>query len=68
MIGAVGRNAHAAADRGRERMDRNRILAGNGGEEGNGFVDARVLSIFEGADETLALRVIARRLAERAAG
>jgi (2S)-methylsuccinyl-CoA dehydrogenase len=32
------------------------------------FVDARVLSIFEGADETLALRVIARRLAERAAG
>ena len=31
------------------------------------FVDARVLSIFEGADETLALRVIARRLAEDAA-
>ena len=31
------------------------------------YVDARVLSIFEGADETLALRVIARRLAERAA-
>src|SRR5579884_2340476 len=30
------------------------------------FVDARVLSIFEGADEVLALRVIARRLAERA--
>lgn len=30
------------------------------------FVDARVLSIFEGADETLALRVIARRLAEAA--
>jgi (2S)-methylsuccinyl-CoA dehydrogenase len=30
------------------------------------FVDARVLSIFEGADETLALRVIARRLAEQA--
>ncbi|TML63904.1 MAG: acyl-CoA dehydrogenase [Actinobacteria bacterium] len=29
------------------------------------FVDARVLSIFEGADETLALKVIARRLAER---
>jgi (2S)-methylsuccinyl-CoA dehydrogenase len=29
------------------------------------FVDARVLSIFEGADETLALRVIARRLTER---
>ena len=28
------------------------------------FVDARVLSIFEGADETLCLRVIARRLAE----
>jgi (2S)-methylsuccinyl-CoA dehydrogenase len=27
------------------------------------FVDARVLSIFEGADETLALKVIARRLA-----
>jgi (2S)-methylsuccinyl-CoA dehydrogenase len=26
------------------------------------FVDARVLSIFEGADETLALKVIARRL------
>jgi (2S)-methylsuccinyl-CoA dehydrogenase len=31
------------------------------------FVDARVLSIFEGADETLALKVIARRLIERAA-
>ena len=30
------------------------------------FADARVLSIFEGADETLCLRVIARRLAERA--
>ncbi|MCA1727557.1 MAG: acyl-CoA/acyl-ACP dehydrogenase [Actinobacteria bacterium] len=29
------------------------------------FVDARVLSIFEGADETLCLRLIARRLAER---
>jgi (2S)-methylsuccinyl-CoA dehydrogenase len=29
------------------------------------FVDARVLPIFEGADETLALKVIARRLAER---
>ena len=27
------------------------------------FVDARVLSIFEGADETLCLKVIARRLA-----
>ena len=32
------------------------------------FVDARVLSIFEGADETLALKVIARRLVERARG
>jgi len=31
------------------------------------FVDARVLSIFEGADETLALKVVARRLGERAA-
>jgi len=31
------------------------------------FVDARVLSIFEGADETLALKVIARRLVEVAA-
>ncbi len=31
------------------------------------FVDARVLSIFEGADETLCLKVIARRLAETAA-
>jgi (2S)-methylsuccinyl-CoA dehydrogenase len=30
------------------------------------FVDARVLSIFEGADETLCLRVIARKLAEDA--
>jgi (2S)-methylsuccinyl-CoA dehydrogenase len=30
------------------------------------FADARVLSIFEGADETLCLKVIARRLAERA--
>lgn len=30
------------------------------------FVDARVLSIFEGADETLCLRVIAPRLAEAA--
>ena len=29
------------------------------------FVDARVLSIFEGADETLALKVIARALLER---
>jgi (2S)-methylsuccinyl-CoA dehydrogenase len=28
------------------------------------FVDARVLSIFEGADEVLCLRVIARRLVE----
>ncbi|HLY81851.1 MAG TPA: acyl-CoA dehydrogenase family protein, partial [Acidimicrobiales bacterium] len=32
------------------------------------FVDARVLSIFEGADETLALKVVARRLVERAGG
>jgi (2S)-methylsuccinyl-CoA dehydrogenase len=32
------------------------------------FVDARVLSIFEGADEILALGVIARRLVDRAAG
>ncbi|HEX3425564.1 MAG TPA: acyl-CoA dehydrogenase, partial [Acidimicrobiales bacterium] len=32
------------------------------------FVDARVLSIFEGADETLALKVVARRLTEAAAG
>jgi (2S)-methylsuccinyl-CoA dehydrogenase len=32
------------------------------------FVDARVLSIFEGADETLCLRVIARRLAEDGLG
>jgi (2S)-methylsuccinyl-CoA dehydrogenase len=31
------------------------------------FVDARVLSIFEGADETLALKVIARRLVSDAA-
>jgi (2S)-methylsuccinyl-CoA dehydrogenase len=31
------------------------------------FVDSRVLSIFEGADETLCLRVIARRLVEQAA-
>ena len=31
------------------------------------FVDARVLSIFEGADETLALKVIARRLLANAA-
>jgi (2S)-methylsuccinyl-CoA dehydrogenase len=30
------------------------------------FVDARVLSIFEGADETLALKVIARRILEQA--
>jgi (2S)-methylsuccinyl-CoA dehydrogenase len=30
------------------------------------FVDARVLSIFEGADETLCLRVIARRLIDAA--
>jgi (2S)-methylsuccinyl-CoA dehydrogenase len=30
------------------------------------FVDARVLSIFEGADETLALKVVARRLVEEA--
>lgn len=30
------------------------------------FVDAKVLSIFEGADETLCLKVIARRLIEQA--
>jgi (2S)-methylsuccinyl-CoA dehydrogenase len=30
------------------------------------FVDSRVLSIFEGAEETLALKVVARALAERA--
>jgi (2S)-methylsuccinyl-CoA dehydrogenase len=30
------------------------------------FVDARVLSIFEGADETLCLKVVARRLVEAA--
>ncbi|GAC1597438.1 MAG: acyl-CoA dehydrogenase family protein [Acidimicrobiales bacterium] len=30
------------------------------------FVDARVLSIFEGADETLTLKVIARKLMEQA--
>jgi (2S)-methylsuccinyl-CoA dehydrogenase len=32
------------------------------------FVDARVLSIFEGAEETLALKVIARSLLERLLG
>jgi (2S)-methylsuccinyl-CoA dehydrogenase len=32
------------------------------------FVDARVLSIFEGADETLALKVVARRLIGAAPG
>ncbi len=32
------------------------------------FVDARVLSIFEGADETLALKVVARGLLARAKG
>jgi (2S)-methylsuccinyl-CoA dehydrogenase len=31
------------------------------------FVDARVLSIFEGADETLCLKLIARRLVEQSA-
>lgn len=31
------------------------------------FVDARVLSIFEGADETLCLKVIARRLVQQVA-
>ena len=30
------------------------------------FVDARVLSIFEGAEETLALKVIARELLNHA--
>ena len=30
------------------------------------FVDARVLSIFEGAEETLALKVIARAMIEAA--
>ncbi|MDA8922349.1 acyl-CoA dehydrogenase family protein, partial [Gammaproteobacteria bacterium] len=30
------------------------------------FVDARVLSIFEGAEEVLALKVIARELIEKA--
>jgi (2S)-methylsuccinyl-CoA dehydrogenase len=29
------------------------------------FVDARVLSIFEGADETLCIKVIARRMLEQ---
>ena len=32
------------------------------------FVDARVLSIFEGADETLCLKIITRRLLDRAGG
>jgi (2S)-methylsuccinyl-CoA dehydrogenase len=32
------------------------------------FVDARVLSIFEGADETLCLKLIARRLLAEADG
>jgi (2S)-methylsuccinyl-CoA dehydrogenase len=32
------------------------------------FVDARVLSIFEGAEETLALKVVARELLQRALG
>lgn len=32
------------------------------------FVDARVLSIFEGAEETLALKVVGRSLMERALG
>ncbi len=32
------------------------------------FVDARVLSIFEGADETLCLKLIARRLLDRLEG
>ena len=32
------------------------------------FVDARVLSIFEGAEETLALKVVARSLLEDALG
>jgi (2S)-methylsuccinyl-CoA dehydrogenase len=32
------------------------------------FVDARVLSIFEGADEILALKVIARSLLAKATG
>lgn len=31
------------------------------------YVDSRVLSIFEGADETLCVRIIARKLLERAA-
>ncbi len=31
------------------------------------FVDARVLSIFEGAEEILAIKVIARNLVENAA-
>ena len=30
------------------------------------FVDARVLSIFEGAEEVLALKVVARELIEKA--
>jgi (2S)-methylsuccinyl-CoA dehydrogenase len=30
------------------------------------YVDARVLSIFEGADETLCLKLIAKKLAEQA--
>jgi (2S)-methylsuccinyl-CoA dehydrogenase len=32
------------------------------------FVDARVLSIFEGAEETLAIRVIGKALLDRRRG
>jgi (2S)-methylsuccinyl-CoA dehydrogenase len=32
------------------------------------FVDARVLSIFEGADETLCLKLIVRRMVEQVEG
>jgi (2S)-methylsuccinyl-CoA dehydrogenase len=32
------------------------------------FVDARVLSIFEGADETLCLKLIVRRMGEQVEG
>ena len=49
---------------------RDRIHGGMGYAEESAvsryFVDSRVLSIFEGAEETLALKVVARALVDRA--
>ena len=61
----------AVRDESRSRREALQIRGGMGYAEeypvSRLFVDARVLSIFEGADETLCLKVIARRLVDTAA-